>query len=462
MAFTQITVTQDYDYADGLDPAGTVSFTPTAAMANAGVLVPTAKVTKALDIDAQLSVALFANNDPATTPTGTSYLVEEDIGGATRSYYVTVPYNAAGGTVVLSALAAAPVAPTVTYVVAEGPLSLTDPRVGCLLDGAGDESAKVAAAIALLPTLGGHLYQPPGILRTGAITLDRPVRWEGAGEGASQIKAASGFTGTLFTVSAAAAFSELSNVMLAGGGSATKGLAIASPRGKYHHLHFTAFDTVGGAAIDLNGVNSTDSAHANQFSDIRILSCVGYGVYLRGFSYDCEFTNLWIGSCQVGIRYENTNGFFSNTHVWGCVGNGIELRDGNHLFANCYVETNGGSGFNLFNAARVKINGCNIWKNTGAGIAGSGTSHRLSVMGSNIYDNGTNGVQGADMLHGQVIGNQFYDDTGSANSQDRPVVTTGTSDKWIILGNTMLTTEHAVGANSLVGAANVVANNVTA
>lgn len=349
-----------------------------------------------------------------------------------------------------------------TIIVNEGPLSLKDPRVGCLLNGGGDESAKVATAISLLPSVGGHIYHPPGILRTTALNFDRPVRWEGAGSQASEIKAASGFTGTVLTVSSAAPFSRIHDVAVTGGGSAVIGIEVKSARTQLENIYLTGFAAgTNGSAIHLHGISSGASAHAAQVTNVRILSCAGYGVYAHGFSYDCEFTQLWIGSCAVGFRYENTNGFFSNCHFWGCTGNGVELRAGNHLFTNCYAETNGGSGFNLFNADKVKISNSNIWKNTGAGIAGSGTSHRMSVIGSNIYDNGTNGVQGADMLHCKVVGCDFFDDTSSSNSQDRPIVTTGTSDKWIITNNTFLTAEHAAGGNTLVGSNNVVANNVT-
>jgi hypothetical protein len=345
--------------------------------------------------------------------------------------------------------------------VIEGPLSLLDPRVNATLDGTGDQASKITTAINLLPAAGGHIYQPPGVLRTGAITFTKPVRWEGAGDQASTIQAAAGFTGTLMTISEDAPFSRISDVQIGGGGSALKLILVAAPRTRLDHLHMTGQAGAAGAAIHYNGVNSTDSAHASQVTDVRILACCGYGLYLQGFSYDNEFHNLWIGTCNVGIRYENTNGLFSNAHVWGSTGNGVELRDGNHLFSNCYIETNGGSGLNLFNAARVKMTGCNLWKNQGSGVNLSGTSHRFSIVGSQIYDNGVNGIQAADCLHGKVVGNDFYDDTASAQAQARPVVTTGTSDKWIILGNTMLTAEHGTGANSLVGSNNVVADNVT-
>jgi hypothetical protein len=283
--------------------------------------------------------------------------------------------------------------------VAEAPLSLLDPRVGCVLDGTGDQAAKVATAISLLPATGGHIYQPPGTLRTSAITFTRPVRWEGAGDQAAVIKAASGFTGDLLTVSSSAPFSRVHDVGFDGAGSALRLIKVASAR-------------------------------------------------------------TLLGSCNVGIRVENTNCFFTNTHIWGCTGNGVELRDGNHLFSNCYVETNGGSGFNLFNAPRVRLSNCNIWKNQGQGVSLSGTSDRFSAVGCLIYDQGGNGIQAADCQFGQIVGCTFYDDTTSTQSQDRPVVTTGTADNWIVTSNVLRAADHAVGGNSLVGAGNVVANNI--
>jgi hypothetical protein len=332
------------------------------------------------------------------------------------------------------------VAATVNARVAEAPLSLLDPRVAAVLDGTGDQAAKIATAIGLLPATGGHIYQPPGILRTSAISLDRPVRWEGAGDQAATIKAASGFTGTLFTISGTAPFSRVSDVCLDGGGSALKLILVTSARTRLDHLHLTAQAGAAGAAIHYNGTDAvTASAHAGQMTDIRILSCTGYGVFLQGFAYDNEFHNLWVGSCNVGVRIENTDCSFANLHVWGSTGSGVEVRGAGNRFTNVYLETNGSHGIDCFNAHRTKIANGSIWKNQGQGVNVS-TSDRVSMIGLNIYDQGTNGVNGSNSLHCKVIGCDFYDDTGSAQTQDRPVVTTGTSDKWIITNNTFLTT----------------------
>jgi hypothetical protein len=102
VAFTTVTVTRDYDLADGTDPAGTVTFTPTSPMVN-GVTVVAAPVAGRLDVDGVLSIELAANTDPATLPTGSYYLVKEVISGATRSYYVQIPHDS-GSLINLSTL----------------------------------------------------------------------------------------------------------------------------------------------------------------------------------------------------------------------------------------------------------------------------------------------------------------------------------------------------------------------
>jgi hypothetical protein len=93
VAFTTVTVTRDYDLADGTDPTGTVTFTPTAPMIN-GVTVVAAAVTERLNVDGRLTIELAANTDPDTLPSPDGYyLVKEVIAGATRSYYVQIPHD---------------------------------------------------------------------------------------------------------------------------------------------------------------------------------------------------------------------------------------------------------------------------------------------------------------------------------------------------------------------------------
>lgn len=145
MAFTTVTVTCDYDLADGTDPAGTVSFTPTVPMIN-GTTVVAAKVTERLNVDGLLTIELAANTDPGTTPTGTAYLVEETIGGATREYYVTIPHDQ-GSLIALSSLASVGVAPAISFPGGGGPMFLAN------------------SGVPATPTGGGVLYVQSGALK---------------------------------------------------------------------------------------------------------------------------------------------------------------------------------------------------------------------------------------------------------------------------------------------------------
>jgi hypothetical protein len=103
VAFTIVTVTRDYDLADGTDPTGTVTFTPTTPMVN-GPTVVAAPVVGRLNIDGVLTIDLAANTDPTTAPSPDGYYrVDEAIGGATRSYFVQIPHDL-GSSIDLSTL----------------------------------------------------------------------------------------------------------------------------------------------------------------------------------------------------------------------------------------------------------------------------------------------------------------------------------------------------------------------
>ena len=117
MAFTMITVTRTYKSPAGYAAQGIVKFTPSAPMVN-GVTTISSPERVELDKNGAISIVLAANNDPGTTPSGTTYRVVEDLTGqSTVAYDVIIPYNAAGGTVNLATLApVATVAPAVQYV----------------------------------------------------------------------------------------------------------------------------------------------------------------------------------------------------------------------------------------------------------------------------------------------------------------------------------------------------------
>lgn len=102
--FTHVTITRDYDLADGSAPTGTVYFTPSDWLRNGSVTIPAARVAARLDALGAIAIALAANTDPGTSPGGTYYTVLEVIDGQPdRTYEVTIPYNQ-GSTIDLSTL----------------------------------------------------------------------------------------------------------------------------------------------------------------------------------------------------------------------------------------------------------------------------------------------------------------------------------------------------------------------
>ena len=123
MAFTTITVTATYVMPDGSVPEGYVTFQPTAAMANGTKIVPASPISVSLDSSGHFSVALDANDDSGTVPSGVAYAVTEDVGGVSRTYNVVIPSAASGGTIDLSALAPSTTTPNWSYI--QTPDSLT-------------------------------------------------------------------------------------------------------------------------------------------------------------------------------------------------------------------------------------------------------------------------------------------------------------------------------------------------
>lgn len=116
MSFTPVTLTLGYGNADGTTPTGTVTFTPTAAMANGGTIAPIEPKTVSL-VGGAATVVLNANDDTGTAPAGSGYAVVESIVGAPqRTYQITLSKNQTA--VNLAALAPAVTSPLYSYVLA--------------------------------------------------------------------------------------------------------------------------------------------------------------------------------------------------------------------------------------------------------------------------------------------------------------------------------------------------------
>ncbi|MEU5781770.1 right-handed parallel beta-helix repeat-containing protein [Micromonospora lupini] len=340
--------------------------------------------------------------------------------------------------------------------VREAALSLRDPRVGCLLDGS-DESAKVRVALDLVNAAGGgEIFQPVGRLGLGSeITFPTSLTWTGENIGASIIQPAPGYTGRLVS---SGTYNQISNVHFYGMRTSDVLLTVRRPRSTFHHLHFS---NSGSHAIEFLGTAEDASAHANKITDINIEDCLGIGIFVNAWAYDNEFLNVWIGECKTGLRLHDGSCLFDNLHVWGCVGNGVELRNSGHrnTFQNVYFESNGGNGVDLWQVWGNQFIGGRLWRNVANGI-GVFSSGRTRIMGLEIHENGESGIRGGDSGLCQVIGNQIYSDSTTTRRQDRPIVTVGTSNNWIVSNNVMRAFDHASGGISLVGANNVVSGNI--
>jgi hypothetical protein len=159
MAFTQVDITQDYTLADGTEPSGSVTFTPTAPMFNGSVVVPmTPAVARLAGGTGTINLTLVANTDPATAPAGAAYKVDEVINGVKRTYHVQVPHNL-GSSLTLYSLAQVATAPAISFPMGAAPYTdeqVRDVMAAALVAGAnvtitpndGADTITVAAPVA--------------------------------------------------------------------------------------------------------------------------------------------------------------------------------------------------------------------------------------------------------------------------------------------------------------------------
>lgn len=119
MSFTTITVTHQFLNLDGSTASGVVAFRLTKRITNGTATYATEiPVHATLNPSGQLSQSLPANNDPATSPGDSAYMVTFLLNGTSGQmlsgdeYEIVVPYNAPGGTVDLGSLLPTQVGPT--------------------------------------------------------------------------------------------------------------------------------------------------------------------------------------------------------------------------------------------------------------------------------------------------------------------------------------------------------------
>ncbi len=203
MAFTQVTIVQDFTLADGTEPSGTVTFTPTAPMRNDSVVVPAIPaVARLAGGVGTISIPLVANTDPATSPSGVYYKVVETINGVTRTYNIQVPHDL-GSQITLYSLTQVASPPGLSF-----PASGT---LGALL--AGNNLSDVGSATTARTNLGLHGAALLDVgTAAGTVAAGDDTRITGAAQKASNLSDLG---------SAATARTNLGLAAIAASGSAT-------------------------------------------------------------------------------------------------------------------------------------------------------------------------------------------------------------------------------------------------
>lgn len=111
MSATQITVTGSFERPNDESAQGGVIATLSTAIQNGTEIVEPTPILGTLNEEGKLvsesleAFKLVANDDPATTPTGSTYLFVIELDNApVRSFSAVVPHTAPGGTIDLSTL----------------------------------------------------------------------------------------------------------------------------------------------------------------------------------------------------------------------------------------------------------------------------------------------------------------------------------------------------------------------
>lgn len=106
MAITMIRLTHAFKNPDGSAASGVIAFRLSARITNGTTTyAPQVPVHATLNATGDLSQVLPANNDPTTTPKGSSYLVTFMLNGYSGDEVnIVVPHTAPTGTIDLGAL----------------------------------------------------------------------------------------------------------------------------------------------------------------------------------------------------------------------------------------------------------------------------------------------------------------------------------------------------------------------
>lgn len=243
---------------------------------------------------------------------------------------------------------------------------------GVVGDGTTDDTAAIQAAIdAAGAAGGGRVVLPAGDFAVTGLDMDSDrVHLIGAGRHASALKAVTGIS-TDNVVTVTGAYCSVRDLTINGndlGGDCLR-LDGGAIRFVGHNLWLMK---AGAAGVHASG---TTQCHASQWTDIGVIDCATYGVQMGTNAYDSQWSNLWVGQCNIGLTLTSGEHSFANIHLWGCTSHGADVDSSGNRFVNGYIETNGGDGVNLDAAAEFnRFVNLELRANTGSAMTGgSGT-----------------------------------------------------------------------------------------
>jgi hypothetical protein len=202
---------------------------------------------------------------------------------------------------------------------------------------------------------------------------------------------------------------------------------------------------------------------SNRITNVESLGAQGKGINVQANSFDNELIgclvgssvgdNFYVGTSAGPTRLTNCHGYSSAT------ANGLFV-DGATLVhvVNCDFESNNQRGVSFSTAKGCGLVGGRLWNNGLQGVFLFGMND-CSIVGVTIYNNGQGsinaGISGSGSLDISVTGCDIYDTQGGSKTQTYAIETTGSSDRWMIHGNSIRAAAHRTGSTLLVGAGNL-------
>lgn len=323
----------------------------------------------------------------------------------------------------------------------------------------------IQAAIDSLPTTGGEVKVRAGFYAFANPVLIRNNYTKIMGDGlATYFQWKSGGTYTGQWLIQTKPYTTINNIRFHGNRNVVTGgsglYVYESSRVQISDCYFYDFNQ---NAINAFGTSSATSSHANKFTNIYIINCGGYGYQGQAFTYDSQFVGMWVATCNVGIRVENSENFFTNLHIWGCASHGIEIRNAQTRIVNGYLETNGGNGADIFNTNTASFTNVHFWKNGLSGVNVS-SANNVRFHGCEFSNNGqTTGSPGINVsgtsVGTTVIGSEMFDDQ-TTKTQTYGIVTTSTTSETMFMGNTSKSSRHLTGPANFAGSNETILANV--